>query len=353
MKKLLYCSYSCIPSNTANSVAVMKQCAALDKKCDLRIILTKPYGNVKDYAQVYNVQNLKMIRLPKFMLKVKEYPMILFVLIYVFLFRPDCIYSRDLLINDALSFWGIPSIYEMHQLEQENLIFNRYYQKVLNRVLKRRTQVKIVCISEELKKQCIKRGVPKECMTVLHSGVDLSNNRSTAREFSDNPLIMYTGSLQPGKGIEIILEMAEKSPDLKYVIVGGSKEYTYEIPNVKVIPWVNHSEVPKYLMQADILLLPVTNQRYQFFSPLKMFEYLAAEKIIIASDTESVSEILEPGYNALLAKSGDADSFLACVRKVCEDKELQKTIRDNTLRTAQKYTWDIRAERIIKLFDQY
>lgn len=355
--KVLYCSYSTIPSTFANSIAVMNQCSELSKELELRTLFIKGGGSNRDVFQQYAVQKFPLLRVPKCFLKHNELGLKVAMLIYVVLWRPDVVYTRDILLNGCLCKFGIPNVYEIHQINMDNEEFDVLYKDTLLRYMNNIHLKAIVCISDTLKKECTEFGIPKKKMTVLHSGV-----RIDAKDYSDAeiyipafekelPLAMYVGSLQKGKGVETIIKMAEATARYNFLIVGGDKDVIQETKNLKHIPQVSNEVARKYIDKADFLLLPVKKQKFQFHSPLKLFEYLAAEKPIIASYNENLSEILEDRKSVMFANEDCPLDFLHCMDEVSRDGRLRQRLCENSFKLVGKYTWEKRAIAIHKLLE--
>lgn len=352
--KLLYCSYSQIPSDTANSIAVMKQCAALYKRCNLKIILIR--GKQKtDYRKKYHVPEMKMTLLPLQVLERNELGLRCFSVLKALIWRPDMVYSRDLFLNVSFCHRHIPNFYEIHQLDQQDEEFDYKYKEALKIIAKSPYLKKIVCISEKLRQECLEFGIEDEKLIVLHSGVDLSEYYESSSlsmpklYFSKNqPLAVYAGSLQEGKGVDIILKMASAASHYNFLIIGGEKGQIQECDNLKHIPWIEHFEVSRYLQFADFLLMPMTVQKYQFHSPLKLFEYLATGKVVIASDLENIKEILVHGVNGMLAEPQNAKSFIEQMDKVRMDKELRILIEENAKKTVEQFSWEKRGQHLLE-----
>jgi glycosyltransferase involved in cell wall biosynthesis len=136
-----------------------------------------------------------------------------------------------------------------------------------------------------------------------HDGVDLERfstlptKEELRRELNlrqDKRIICYAGSLYKGRGIELLLSVSKKLPqDLHVLIVGGRsgdleryKGMALEMgcTNVHFTGFVLNNTVPKYLVASDVLVMPYQRNAEEtsghviadFFSPLKMFEYMAS-----------------------------------------------------------------------------
>lgn len=353
--KILYSSYSQVPSGFANSIAVMKQCGALNKIAKLRVILVKGDSVEKnDVFSIYGVERFPLILLPKWTLCFQEFGLKVFVLLYALVYRPDMVYSRDIFLNELLCRFHIKNIYEIHQLDQADADFDYLYKKTLLRIMERKELQAVVSISESLAEECVDFGVPKEKLIVMHSGVDLRECDDVAEtEIPDfphvHPLGVYVGSLQKGKGIEQILQMAEMTTDFNFLIVGGKSGQINERENLRHIPRVPHDRALAYMKKADFLLLPLTEQTYKFHSPLKLFEYLSMGKSVIASDNADIREILVPLENGMLADPTQPEDFLKKMDQVCRQPQLKKRLEDNARRRAAQFTWEARADKIIYL----
>ena len=89
------------------------------------------------------------------------------------------------------------------------------------------------------------------------------------------------------------------------------------------------------------------NQHYAYYmSPLKMFEYMAAKRPIIASDLPSVCEVLNK-ENAILVKPDNPESLAQGIKKILEDKELANKMSYQAFSDVENYTWHKRVENIL------
>jgi glycosyltransferase involved in cell wall biosynthesis len=114
------------------------------------------------------------------------------------------------------------------------------------------------------------------------------------------------------------------------------------------------AEVAPLLRRATILVLPnpasVISTRHT--SPLKLFEYMAAGRAIVASDLPSIREVLEDGANALLVPPGDAVALAAAISRLASQRELAASLSRAAFEGAAEYSWDRRAARLEPLLDR-
>jgi glycosyltransferase involved in cell wall biosynthesis len=280
----------------------------------------------------------------------------------------DIVYSRNYLIPSLTIRAGLPTIIESHTTLYDIPVLQEIY-----KVAHMNTFKGLVTIHEDIKQEHIRRGVPEEKVLVLEDGVDIERF-----DIDDDPKVwrgylgleqngfyaIYCGHLYAEKGIEIILEAAKELKDLKdlkFLLVGGFKrdkkhweKYCRKkgISNVLFTGFVSNVDVPKYLKAADCLLLPYkTKMDYNIMdihttSPLKLFEYMAAKRVIVATDISTVSKILGNKKNALLAKPSVED-FSEKIIEAIKLVEKIKNIGSEISFDIQKFTWMNRCQTIL------
>lgn len=196
-------------------------------------------------------------------------------------------------------------------------------------------------------------------------GVDIEPyqdiTRQDAREQlelpKDDDIVMYTGHLYRGKGVETLVEAA-KGLDATVYIVGGYDEDIQRVKTEADIPdnvvftgFVEPSKIPVYQVAADVLVAPYTSESRPWVSPLKLFEYMAAGRPIVASDRKVLQEVLEDGENAIIFEKDRADSLRNTLKQVLQDEILAKRLSRNAQEFVQKYIWERRAARILSKVD--
>ena len=125
--------------------------------------------------------------------------------------------------------------------------------------------------------------------------------------------------------------------------------------NFRMEGFVAQREVSSYLIASDVLVMPYSSgvtirdgtEAGEFTSPLKLFEYMAAGKPIVATGIPSVLEILKPGENSVVTPPDDEEEFIWALGLVLSDSELCARISERARSDAAEYTWEKRVERII------
>jgi glycosyltransferase involved in cell wall biosynthesis len=106
--------------------------------------------------------------------------------------------------------------------------------------------------------------------------------------------------------------------------------------------------VAALLSDASILVLPNTpssiSERYT--SPLKLFEYLAMGRAIVASDLPAIREILVHEESALLVPAGNSAALAAAIERLAADPALAARLAAGARALAPRFTWDARAARL-------
>lgn len=180
---------------------------------------------------------------------------------------------------------------------------------------------------------------------------------------SDAPQLGYVGHLHRGKGMETVAALAAAMPEAEFHAVGGTERDLAKwrarcagLANLHLHGHVPHALVPAYLARFDLLLAPSASsvasaagrEIGRWTSPLKLFEYMAAGKPILASDIPALREILRDGETALMLPPGQVAAWAAAARALLRDAaratDLGKRARAAFL---AHHTWDARAARIL------
>jgi len=178
------------------------------------------------------------------------------------------------------------------------------------------------------------------------------------------PVVAYAGHLYAWKGVDVLLEAIARVPDVHGLIIGGHAaepdlarlralaERLGISGRVTFTGMVDPGKVPGLLRSATVLALPnpASAISTRFTSPLKLFEYMAAGRAIVASDLPSIREILHDGIDALLVAPGEAAALADAIRRLLENPGLAAQLARAALEAAPGYSWDRRAERLSTLF---
>jgi len=192
-----------------------------------------------------------------------------------------------------------------------------------------------------------------------------SPNRSAppAPTASAKTVIGYAGGLYPGKGIERIAAVAAAMPEFSFMIAGGTSDEVANWQkrcgtNVAFNGYLQPAAVENFLSGCDILLAPYQNRVTTtpqgagdiapWMSPLKIFEYMASNRPIIASRLPAIEEILCDNHNALLVAPEDTGAWCAAICRLAASKILRQTLADQaSADLTSSYTWKTRAQKVV------
>jgi len=273
---------------------------------------------------------------------------------------PDLWYGRHVYSTARVAFAGYPFILEQHGIHR------RWAVRVLiSHVVRMPNCRALVVISEALKRDCLKAyGISDRRVIVAHDAA--APYRPTVPRIRKEPGVYdigFTGHLYPGKGMEVIAQLAPRLPEVRFHVVGGMESDLGRwrragLPaNVALHGFVPHQEVAAFLGSFDAVLLP--NQRRvtledaggdigAWTSPLKMFEYMAAGLPIISSDLPVLREVLTDGHDALLVPPDQIDLWEVALRRLIGDAALRASLGRHAREDAEaKYTWAQRARHVL------
>ena len=211
-----------------------------------------------------------------------------------------------------------------------------------------------------------KKIIPNEFhdkVVLTHAGVDAKFKPVDAGEVREKyglegkKVVVYVGELSEWHGADLLIDIAEKVEGVKFLMVGKNLELLREEVEKKNVVgkfvftgFVKYEKVPEYIFAADIAVAPyrkTDGMKVFYFSPIKIFEYMACAKPVVASDVEVVKDIINENRCGLLAKQGDAGDFAEKIKMLLEDEALRKRFGDNGRKAAiGKYTWERVAEEI-------
>jgi len=384
MKSLCYIAHQIVPSERADSIQVMKMCDAFAKKVEnvelitplsFRSVLGKLRFRKMDILRdLYSVDSTFKIRwvlspfsgLPYKELKRAGYGLL--ASLYAFHKRYDAVYTRQMWAAFWSACFNIPVIYESHDFnfDKRQKIFPKFLE-----LATRHKMLGIVTISHYLAKEYARMKIPKDRIWVLHDGVDLERFNPHLSKYEarkaiglerNEKIACYAGQLYEGSGIDHIIEAAGLLNNVIFLIVGGKsndiKKYKKNVviskglTNIVFTGFVKNALIPLYLFASDVLLMPFTPRvpTLKYMSPLKMFEYMAAGRPIVATDLPVIREVLKDKENAVLVEAENTGDLVRGIRDVLDNAYLSSRITRKVRDDVLKYSWDRRADKILGYF---
>jgi glycosyltransferase involved in cell wall biosynthesis len=230
----------------------------------------------------------------------------------------------------------------------------------------------IICPSNVTRDYLASLGLSRKLVTVIPNGVSPSDfsPSSLPRRDGHVPVLLYIGTLADWQGLEVVInalpKILEQRPvQLRIVGRGRSRQRKMLMKHIRklgvegsvfVQPAVPHHEVPSLIAESDICLAPLgLNDRNvtQGACPIKVLEYMASLRPLIASNMPIVRELVREDVDGLLFSPNDPDDLAHKVLLLLNDVKLSKRLADSaTERVLTKFTWHEAQKKLVKVYDK-
>ncbi len=270
-------------------------------------------------------------------------------------FRPDLVYERLALYSAAggraAHARAVPYIVEINApLLAEAAQYRRLEDPDAAERLEQAALVSadlIFAVSAPLVAYAESRGARR--VELLPNAVAAARFAEPARGDGESTAV-FTGTLRPWHGIECIVAawrlLGTAAPRL-LVIGDGPGRDVLESVGAEITGLLPHSLVPSLLAQADIGLAPYAVDSPAYFSPLKVFEYLAAGLATVVGDIDGIAGVVGAG-EAVVIPRGDSMALAHAVARLANDgQERERLGRAGRARVLSQHTWERRAERVL------
>lgn len=373
-RRLIYIANARVPTQRAHGLQIAKMCEEFARASfNVSLIIPRSFNSIKDNIfDYYNLQKtFKVTRLfsidfsawmnplPAFFYWIRTISFTLSTFFFVLLHttRDDFIYVR----YDTATFLALVPFLRTRNITCEaHFLLSGWQQKILLRC------ENIVVITSQAKKIYDQKILFDEKVLVAPDGVsvgdfDMPFSKNEARDRlklpKDKKLAIYTGYFFEWKGIDVLVRAAKQFDDTEELVLVGGAGYDTErinnlivqegIRNVRIIGHRPYREMVLYQRAADCLVVTSSakNDQSKFFtSPLKLFEYMAAGRPIVASDTSSIREILNE-RNAILVPADDSNGMVRGIRRAFSGDGEEKATRAK--QEVFKYSWGARVKIIL------
>lgn len=372
--RVLYISNGNIPSKWAHTFQVMKMAEALAAQVERLDLLTArgllfDRPNRVDLHGWYGVSpSLRIIRLPTrlrapadFLTHYDDARFDHAAVWYARLRRPDLVYSRSVGAAAGCVAHGLPTLLETH-------IHSGMRQLGLLREIADRPALRaLVTVTDALRDDWIAADVPAARIHVWPDAVDLERfqalppvpeARAQLGLPHEGPLVVYCGHFYPAKGVPCLVDAGRLLPKATLLLVGGWPEDIERMraqargcETIHFSGFVANERVPLHLAAADVLVLPnsARTREARTTSPLKLFEYMAARRPIVATRVPALEGLLQHGRNAWVVAPDSPEALAAGIERVLADPGLGARLAEQAWQDVQHYTWRRRAADLLAL----
>jgi glycosyltransferase involved in cell wall biosynthesis len=220
----------------------------------------------------------------------------------------------------------------------------------------------ITAVNETMRQYLIDEGVPEEKIVTIYNGFDgdLFNENVSGDVFrkshnipSNVTTIVFVGSFQPYHKVDLLIKaFAQLEPDNKFhLILAGdgqglesAKKLTSDIGLSNRVTFTGkllYADVPQCLAAGDIAVMPATNT---YGNPMKIYEYMAIGKAVVAPDQPTITEIAKHGVNAALFEPENVTALHQVLTSLVLDENYCRKIGQQGARDMLGHTWDNRAK---------
>jgi len=234
----------------------------------------------------------------------------------------------------------------------------------------------VITITQALKDEMVKRGVPADKIEILPNGVvsdrfqPLIKNKKLAEELKigHKTVIGFVGSFVQYEGLEYIVDAVEilvnkGKKDLVALMVGDGAVWQEIVDRVKekeldeyfiFTGRIPHEEVEEYYSLVDIAPLPRKGLPVcEMVSPLKPFEAMAMEKAVLSSDVAALAEIVQDGYNGMLFEKDNVQDLADKIELLADDTKLREKLGKQAREwVVKERDWGVLSQRLVKIYER-
>jgi glycosyltransferase involved in cell wall biosynthesis len=281
----------------------------------------------------------------------------------------DFIYERLSYFHQSCSKYakilGLPYIVEVHSIIEArhwlgDAHFSSLAQSIQNRVMKRAHAITVV--SRTLRDFYIRQGYPPGKIHVVPNAVDeiffdpgKVDGKQIRRTYDleDKTVIGLVSSMKKYHGVDLLLKAMERVvkniPKARLLLVGADENIEHSLGDSIIMTGaIPYRKIPQFIASMDFCAVSILDTRG---SPIKIFEYGAMRKPVIAPDLPAIRELLIHNETGFLFRPGDADSLAESILHLIQNHDLSRKMGDKLREHILKeHTWRKNAERILNIY---
>ena len=364
---ICYISNSALPSDNANSLQIIKMCENFKLLGNNVVLILPNTGFNKSIKKFYDLKTkINIVRcnsFKKFPLGINYYLFSIVAIIKSLKFSTDIYVTRNYFCAFLLVLFGKKIVFELHHdLEIEGKV-TRFLTKYL-KFLKSKNIKLLVAITKSVSKYYYTKDlINKENLAILPSASDLNIKYAKQKKYKKNFNIGYFGNFYKSRGSDFMINLAKNDKTNNYYIYSKfqnkEKIINKKINNIYFNDFVDRSEIKKHLKKMDILILPYQKRITvkgnvgditKYTSPLKLFDYLAAGKLIICSEFKVLKEIIQDRKDCILIKNyRKLSEWIKIINFYKKNIHKKNIITKEAYLLSKKYTYYKRASLMLKL----
>jgi len=388
--RILYLADIRFPLERANGIQTMETCHGLASRGHAVTLIVRPdtTSPARDPFAYYELPSIDGLRIERIMVAGPACSRRATYLLGAMSralgrVRHDLIFTRDLglasLVVGVPRLLRAPLVYEAHGIADETasalptLLTSAppASKRKRRRLARRDARVwhradGYVTITQGLAEALAERFGPRTApLAVVPDGTAPVNGNLGNPANPGNPFtIGYSGHLYPWKGVDLVIDAVAAIENAQGLIIGGHpaeqdlQRLGQRADRLRCAQRMTFTgllppgEARRRLRDADVLVLPnpASTISTRYTSPLKLFEYMASGRPIVASDLPSIREVLTDGDTAVLVEAGSVDALVKGICRVRDDPAFAMRIARRALDDVGRYTWGERARRLESLF---
>lgn len=215
----------------------------------------------------------------------------------------------------------------------------------------------ITAVSDEVASYAVEQGARMEQVIVQPNGVNQNVfspqiSSATISALNAGPVIGFSGSLKPWHGLEDLLEafarLNKVNADTRLLIVGDGPLRPWVEGFVKgaglsgsvvLAGWQPHSELPAFINAMDIACAPYPFMEDFYFSPLKLIEYMACGRAVVASAIGQINDTIQDGENGMLVEPGNVAQLTKILTELAGDAAKRRKLGSDAAKSVEHHTW--------------